>query len=71
MEQKIKGGVEGGAAVYNDLVYFGAGDGYFYALDIETGAPKWKFPIRFEGLAAPTAHDGTVFVLAGNNVFML
>lgn len=37
------GAVRSTPAVANGLVYFGSGDGYFYAIDSKSGAEKWKF----------------------------
>ena len=64
----IKNGVESGIATDSDLVYFGASDGQFYALNKTTGKTVWTFPTRIENLAAPLINDGTVYFLAGNNI---
>jgi len=65
----IKGGVEGGAAIGKDTIFFGANDGFFYAVDAYTGRNRWTFPIRAEGLGRPLFVDGVVYFLAGNNMF--
>ncbi len=64
----LKGGVEGGAQLAHRVIYFGANDGYFYALDADDGSLKWKFEIHSEGLSEPTYHEGVIYFLAGNNV---
>lgn len=64
----IKGGVEGGAQLVDGILYFGANDGFFYALNSVDGEVKWTFPIRFEGLGEPLVDKGVVYVLAGNNI---
>jgi len=60
-------GVEGGAAIAGETLFFGAGDGFFYALEVATGKTLWKQPISSEALASPTVQGGYVFFLAGNN----
>ena len=63
----IDGGVTSDAKLHKDILYFGAGDGFFYAVDLSTGTKRWTFPIRAEGLGAPLVEDGVVYFLAGNN----
>jgi outer membrane protein assembly factor BamB len=54
--------VQGSPAVAGGLVYFGAEDGFIYALDAKTGALMWEWdegvPIR----AAVAVTDGVVYV---------
>jgi len=64
----IKGGVCADAKVDNNLLYFGAGDGFFYSVDPHTGNTKWSYPIKAEGIGAPTIDNGVVYFVAGNNV---
>ncbi|OFZ11920.1 MAG: hypothetical protein A2Z20_02895, partial [Bdellovibrionales bacterium RBG_16_40_8] len=66
-EKRISGGVTAPARLYNGVLYFGAGDGFFYAVDATKGHTKWQFPIHSEGIGAPTIDDGVVYFLAGNN----
>lgn len=61
-------GVEGGAQVVDNWLFFGASDGLFYALNAETGQTEWTFPVRVETLGEPLVHNGVVYFLAGNNV---
>ncbi len=63
----ISGGVTADIAVKNKVIYFGAGDGFFYALDVETGTTRWSFPIRSEGIGAPLVTDDAVYFLTGTN----
>ncbi|WP_428912008.1 PQQ-binding-like beta-propeller repeat protein [Niallia sp. Krafla_26] len=42
---KVGGFTAGQPAVDNEAVYFGAGDGYIYALYLQTGEIKWKVQI--------------------------
>lgn len=66
--REIEGGVEIGAALYGNTIYFGANDGFFYALNADNGQTKWVFPIRTEGLGAPVVHEGVVYFLTANNI---
>ena len=64
-------------AVYGDTVYVGGDDGYFYALNAETGALRWKFygggtyptddmsasPVVYAGVVYTSCYDGNVFAL--------
>ncbi len=65
---KIKDGTEGGGQIAEDILYFGAGDGQFYAVNPETGAVLWTYPLKAEGIAEPLVYAGSVYVLGGNNV---
>lgn len=64
----IKDGSEAGAQLAEDILYFGAGDGQFYAVRPETGQTLWTYPLRAEGIAKPLIRNGVVYVLGGNNV---
>ena len=57
--------VKGSAYGYNNTVYFGGVDHYFYAISTLTGAGgslKWRY--RTGGLikSSPVAHNGTIYV---------
>ncbi len=65
---RIKDGVEAGAQLIDNVLYFGAGDGLLYALNPETGQPLWTYPLKAEGIAKPLVKNGVVYVLGGNNV---
>ena len=60
-------GVEGGAELVGDTLYFGANDGYFYSVDAPSGRVQWTFPTKFESLGRPFVHKGIVYFLSGNN----
>lgn len=64
----INNGVEAGVQLQDGKLYFGAGDGNFYAVNVKDGSVLWKFPIHAEGIAQPLVRNGKVFFLAGNNV---
>lgn len=63
----IANGVESTAALAGDVLYFGANDGYFYALSALNGDVKWSFPTRIENLAEPLIVDKLVYFLSGSN----
>jgi outer membrane protein assembly factor BamB len=66
-ERRIKGGVEIGAAIAGDRIFFGANDGFFYALNALTGDVEWTFPLKSEGLGRPFVQNDMVYFLTGNS----
>lgn len=64
----VKEGVEPGASLVNDTLYFGASDGQFYAVNPNDGQIIWTYPLRAEGLGRPVIQGDTVYVLGGNSV---
>jgi eukaryotic-like serine/threonine-protein kinase len=48
--------------VVGSTVYFGSGDNNVYALDVATGALKWKFATGDVVHASPAVVDGTVYI---------
>lgn len=63
----VKGGVEMGAALSGNKLFFGANDGFFYGLNADTGDVLWSFPLKAEGLGKPVVDGDTVYFLAANN----
>lgn len=63
----VQNGVEGGAVLDGDRLYFGAGDGYFYCLNAANGEIFWKFLLNSESLTRPLIHDSRVFHITANN----
>ena len=63
----VQDGVEGGVAVDDNRLYFGAGDGYFYCLDVNKGQILWKFLLNSESLTQPLVQGPSVFHITGNN----
>lgn len=61
-------GVEGGAQIVGDRLYFGGSDGNFYAVNLNNGKTVWTFPVRAETLAAPTVEGGVVYFESGADV---
>lgn len=64
---EFKNGVEGGAAADGDRLYFGANNGQFYCVDINTGKILWTFALNSESLTYPLVDGPTVYHVAGNN----
>lgn len=64
----LENGVEGGAAVSGDKLYFGSSDGQFYCVNLVNGKTVWTFPVRAETLAAPTVDNGVVYFVSGADV---
>ena len=50
-------------------MYFGSGDGNVYALDVATGAVKWKFKTGDVVHASPAIADGVVFIGSWDSYF--
>ena len=55
------------AAVVDDKVFFGSDDGFFYALDAETGTTAWTFEIGRQIRTSPLVADGIVYFGADDN----
>jgi outer membrane protein assembly factor BamB len=55
--------------VVDGEVYFGSGDGYVYALRIDTGELKWKFRTGDVVHATPAVADGLVYVGSWDSYF--
>lgn len=64
----IENGVEGGAQLFEERVYFGGSDGQFYAVNAENGKVLWTFPVRAETLAPPTVVGGVVYFQSGADI---
>ncbi|TDW99919.1 outer membrane protein assembly factor BamB family protein [Dinghuibacter silviterrae] len=46
-------------------IYISDNDGYFYALDVTSGAPKWTIPLN--GANSPAFANGVLYVACGGN----
>jgi outer membrane protein assembly factor BamB len=66
-KKRISGGVASSAKLADGVLYFGGGDGFFYAVQAANGVTKWSFPIRSEGIGAPLVANDAVYFLAGNS----
>ena len=50
------------AAVFNDTVVVGGGDGWVYALTAQSGLPRWKFRTEGRIRSSPAISQGVVYV---------
>jgi outer membrane protein assembly factor BamB len=48
--------------IVNDVAFFGAGDGYVYAVDVATGKQKWRGKTDGRIRTSPAVANGLVFV---------
>lgn len=64
---KLKNGVEGGAALDGDHLFFGSNDGSFYCLESFSGRVIWKIALQSESLTQPIVNDQTVYHVTANN----
>ncbi|HLG78619.1 MAG TPA: PQQ-binding-like beta-propeller repeat protein, partial [Ktedonobacteraceae bacterium] len=75
---KTGAGIAAGAAVVGNTVYVGSWDGYEYALDLATGAQKWKTflgqsvnkecqPSTIGVTSSALVDNGTIYVGGGDN----
>jgi len=56
-------------AVVQDMVFFGSGDGYVYALDAASGNLKWKFQTGDVVHSSPAVGGGIVYVGSWDTYF--
>ena len=63
---KMKSGVSSPVIRHKDDIYFGAADGFFYSLKLDTGHLNWKFWTGSENSGAPLVHEGLLYWTAGN-----
>jgi outer membrane protein assembly factor BamB len=54
--------------IADGLVFFGAEDSTWYALELATGKLKWKLPTRAPIRATPLVYQGQIFLAGGNGV---
>ncbi len=54
-------------AVVGSVIYFGAGDGYVYAVDAATRKVIWRFQTGAGVFSSPTVVDGVVYVGSSDN----
>lgn len=66
---QMKGGTKASPVCYKNMVFVGANDGAFYALDAQTGDLKWKQDIGAEILGTATMYEDLVLFGAGNGKF--
>ncbi|MHB1000288.1 MAG: outer membrane protein assembly factor BamB family protein [Armatimonadota bacterium] len=61
-EGSLNAMVKSSPLVYNDLVYFGGGDGRLYAITKESGKLAWSFTTKGIMNSSPVLADDTLFV---------
>ncbi|MCK4532137.1 MAG: PQQ-binding-like beta-propeller repeat protein, partial [Candidatus Aenigmarchaeota archaeon] len=74
---EVTGGVAGSPLKYKNLVIFGCGDHYLYAVDINTGKMVWRFkasqlfidarPSEENGIIYIGSYDGNVYAIDSKN----
>src|SRR5262245_23652508 len=64
---KTNGAVRSSPAVTNDAVYFGSGDGYLYAVDIQSGQEKWCCKTEGAVHSSPAVANGVVYFTSRDN----
>lgn len=70
----VPNGVEKEPAVFNNRLYFGGNDGFFYSINLDSGLEVWKTHIKSEIVATPAydAQEGRVyFVTTSNSILAL
>lgn len=71
-DYKITDGVSSPVEVVDGTVYFGAADGFVYALKAQTGRLVWKFFTGSENMGAPVVKKGRIyFVSASQKIYSL
>lgn len=62
-------GVEGGAALIRDRIFFGASDGMFTSVNVRNGQILWSVPTKAETLSEPLldGETGRVYILTSTN----
>jgi outer membrane protein assembly factor BamB len=55
------GAVWSSPVVAGGVVYFGSDDGYFYAVDVETGQEKWRFETGDDVRSSPAIANNAVY----------
>ncbi len=51
-----------------DTIYFGANDGYFYAVDADLGSVKWRYETKSPVYAQATVQKGRIYFVASDDV---
>lgn len=65
---ELENGVEGGAELAADTLFFGAGDGLLRSVDALSGKTNWSVSMRAELLSAPTLDKGILIAQTGADV---
>ena len=63
---KIKGGVSSDIKLYRGILYFGAGDGFFYALKARNGKLIWKVFTGADNTGTPIINRNVAYFVSSN-----
>ncbi|GAB3781162.1 hypothetical protein GCM10028818_34710 [Spirosoma horti] len=58
-------------SVANGLLYMSSEDGTFYAIDTQTGQPKWKTRLLASQLTVPTVVNDMIYIGGGKTMYAL
>ncbi|WP_049928814.1 PQQ-binding-like beta-propeller repeat protein [Halopiger goleimassiliensis] len=62
---------ESGPTLVDGTLYFNTGDGYVYAIDLESGEQVWRYDLENAGYWGPTVHDGVVYTTFQHKLFAI
>lgn len=65
-KKNIKNGTEGIFFDNENGIFFGANDGRFYSIDLQTGRLDWNYSLNSESTSAPTVQGKYIFHMAMN-----
>lgn len=63
--------IAGAISVSNGTVFISSWNGHVYALDADTGRPRWTYDARDQLEGAVTVADGTVYATGDRNLYAL
>lgn len=63
----IPGGVVSELTVAQGSVFFGAGDGFLYSVNLENGRVNWRYELRNPVVSRPTVAAGRLFVTTSDD----
>ena len=63
----IKNGVASELTIDHGSVYFAGGDGFLYAVSLETGRVNWRYELRNLIASRPTVADGKVYLTTSDD----
>jgi len=63
----IPNGISSEIEIANRTVFFGGGDGFVYAVDIDTGIVKWRYEVRTPWISKPEFAQGRLFFTAATD----
>lgn len=64
----VKNGVGSQPALEGNTLYFGGGDGRFYAVDVDMGTVRWHYETKAPVFAKPLVAGGRVYFMASDDV---